>query len=101
MFMRVMHSARDLRDEFHRAPDRHRLAPDHFVELSAFDEFHAEVARAITLTYFVDWNDARMLQLGGGFGFQAKAFQVRFARPLTEAMTFNATVRLRLFWRAR
>ena len=44
MFMRVMNNACDLRDEFHRAPNRHRLAPDHFIQLPAFDEFHAEVA---------------------------------------------------------
>ena len=44
VFMRVMHSAREFGDQFHRAPDRHRLTPDHFIKLTAFDELHAEVA---------------------------------------------------------
>ena len=61
VFMRVVNSACDLRDQFHRLPDRHRLALGDFVELSAFDELHAEIARAITLADFVDWNDTGML----------------------------------------
>jgi hypothetical protein len=85
MFMRVMNSARHLRDQFHRAPNRHRLAPGHFVELSAFDEFHAEITRAIVLADFVNGNDARMIEACSGFGFPAKACQVRLAPPLTKA----------------
>src|SRR5206468_4491233 len=88
MFMGVMNNACNLRDEFHRAPNRHRLAPDHFVELSAFDEFHAEVARAITLADFVDRNNTGMLQTRCCFGFKTKALQMRFARPLTKANDF-------------
>ncbi len=64
------------------------VAPNHFVKLTAFDELHAEVARAIALADFVDWNDTGMLQTGCGFGFKAKALQVRFARPLTKANDF-------------
>ena len=52
-----------------RAPNRYRLAPGHFVELSAFDEFHAEVARAIPLIHFVNGDNACMIETGGGFGF--------------------------------
>ena len=74
--------------KFRRLPDRHRRAPDDFVELATFDELHAEVARAIALADFVDWNDARMIEAGGGFCFEAKAFQVRFARPLAKANDF-------------
>ena len=85
VFMRVMSRARHFRDEFHRVPDRHRRAPDYFVQLAAFDEFHTEVARAITLADFVDRNDTRMLQTRCGFSFKAKALQVRFARPLPKA----------------
>src|SRR6266513_1320768 len=85
MLVRVMDRSRHLRDEFYRAPNRYRLAPGHFVELSAFDEFHAEVARAVALTHFVNRNDTGMLQTRRGFGFEAKTLQVRFARPLTEA----------------
>src|SRR4029077_8203686 len=78
MFMRVMDNACDLRNEFHRAPNRHRLAPDHFIQLSAFDEFHAEVARTIALADFVDWNDTGMLQPGCRFGLQTETFEVWF-----------------------
>ena len=81
VFMRVMNSARDFRDQFRRLPDRHRLALDYFVKLTAFDKLHAEVARAIALADFVDGNDTGMLQAGRCFGFEAKAFQVRFAWP--------------------
>src|SRR6266436_478628 len=88
MFMRVMNGACDVRDQLRRAPNRHRLAPGHFVELSAFDEFHAEVARAIALAYFVDSNDAGMLQVSCRFGFETETFQVRFAGPLAEANDF-------------
>ena len=69
-------------------PDRHRLALDDFVELAAFDEFHAEVARAFALADFVDGNDTRMIEAGGGFRFAAKSFQVRFAGPLAKANDF-------------
>ena len=64
------------------------VAPDHFVKLAAFDELHAEVARAIALADFVDGNDAWMIEAGGGFGFAAKALQVRFGGPLTKADDF-------------
>ena len=88
VLMRVMHSPSHLRDKFRRVPDRHRLAPDYFIELAAFDEFHAEIARAIALTHFIDRNDARMIEAGGSFRFPAKALQVRFAGPLTKANDF-------------
>src|SRR5204862_686930 len=57
MFMRVMNNACHLRDEFHRASNRHRLAPDHLIQSSAFDEFHTEIARTIALAIFLDWHD--------------------------------------------
>src|SRR5512133_2044704 len=85
VLVRVMDRSRHLRDEFYRAPNRHRLAPGHFVELSAFDELHAEVTRAISLADFMDRNDTGMLQTRCRFGFETKALQVRFARPLTKA----------------
>ncbi|HEY4273635.1 MAG TPA: hypothetical protein VGM65_16665 [Candidatus Udaeobacter sp.] len=93
MFMRVMDRSRHLRNEFYRGPNRHRLAASHFVEL-AVNELHAEVARAIALTNFVDRNDTGMLQPGGSLCFKAKALQVGFARPLTKANYFqgNSTV---------
>src|SRR6266481_107475 len=85
LFMRVMHSPSHLRDEFRRLSDRHRRAPDYFVKLTAFDESHAEVAGAIAFAHFVNRNDVRMIQVGGGFRFPAKALQVSFARPMTKA----------------
>src|SRR6516164_2892833 len=81
VLMRVMHSARYLRNEFHCAPDGYWLAPDHFVKLTAFNKLHTEVALAIPFAYFVDRNDARMIQAGGSFGFSAKALQVRLRGP--------------------
>jgi hypothetical protein len=59
--------------------------PDYFVELSAFDELHAEVALAIALADFVDWNDAWMIEASSRFGFQPEAPKVRFGGPLTKA----------------
>src|SRR5439155_27113000 len=88
VFMRVMHSAREFRDQFHRVADRHRLTLDHFVKLTAFHEFHAEVASATALAHLIDGNDARMVETGGDFGFPTKTFQVGLARPLTKADDF-------------
>src|SRR5262245_48362787 len=85
IFMRVMHSARDFGHQFHRLPDRHRCALDHLVKLAAFDELHTEVARALVLTDFVDRDDARMIEAGGGFGLPAKPSQMHIARPLAKA----------------
>ena len=62
-------------------PNRHRLAPDYFVQLAAFDELHAEVALAIALADLVNGNNAWMFEAGGSFRFSAKALQVRFASP--------------------
>src|SRR5215469_18676568 len=84
VLMRVMNSARYPGDEFRRLPNRHRRPPNDFVKLTAFDEFHAEIARAITLAHFVNRNDAGMLQTRRSFGFEAKAPKVHFTRPLTK-----------------
>src|SRR4029453_11330397 len=89
MLMRVMHGARHFRDQFRRLPDRYRCMPDYFVQLSAFDELHAKITRAIALTDFVDGNDVRMIEAGGSLSFPAKALQVGFARPLTKANDFQ------------
>jgi hypothetical protein len=72
VFMRVVHGACHLCGEFHRLPDGHRRVFNHFVELSAFDELHAEVALPITLTYLVDWDDAWMVKARCGLSFQTK-----------------------------
>src|SRR2546430_4645639 len=88
VFMRIMHCARYPLDEFCRLPDRYWPSADHFLKLAAFDERHAEVARAIALAHFVDWNDAGMIETGRGFRLPTKAFHVRFTRPLTKADDF-------------
>ena len=89
VFMRVMHSARYLRDQFHRLPDRYRLAPDHFVKLAAFDELHAEVTSAFALADLVDGNDAWMFEAGSSFRLAAKALQVRFGGPRAQSNHFE------------
>jgi hypothetical protein len=86
--MRVMNGASNLRDQFHRLADRHRRLFNYFVKLTAFYKLHAEVTLAITLANFVDWNDTGMLQASCCFRFEAEAFQVGFARPLTKANDF-------------
>jgi hypothetical protein len=88
VLMRVMHYARYLRDEFRRLPNRHRGAPNDFVKLPAFNEFHAEITGAIALAYFVNGNDARMIETRSGFRFPTETFHVRFAGPLTKVNDF-------------
>ena len=90
VFMRVMNGARHFGDQFHRLPDRHRRALDYFVELTAFDKLHAEVACAVALAHFVDRDNARMIETGGGFCFQTKALEVRFGGPLAETNDFQS-----------
>src|SRR6266480_604459 len=85
VFVRVMHCARHFRDEFRRLSDRHRRAPDYFVKLTAFDELHAEITRAVALAHFVNGNDRRMIEAGGGFCFHSEALEVRFRGPLPES----------------
>jgi hypothetical protein len=53
---------------------------DH-IELSPFDESHAEVQSAVALTDFINWNDAGMIQAGGRFRFQTEALDVCSRRP--------------------
>src|SRR5204863_6665385 len=88
VFMRVMDGSSDVRDQFHRLPDRHRRLFNYFVKLATFDELHAEVALAIALSNFMDRNDTGMLQTSCRFRFEPKAFQVGFARPLTQVNDF-------------
>src|SRR5262245_13316749 len=83
VFMRVMNSPRQLRDEFRRRPDRHRLALQYLIKLSAFDKSHAEVASAVALAHFIDWYDARMIQAGGSFRFATEALEMRLGGPVS------------------
>jgi hypothetical protein len=84
-----MHGVRYFRDQFHRSPDRQRLAPHYFVKLAAFNELHAEVALAIAFANVVNGNDAWMIQAGSGLRLTAKALQVRFGGPRAEANHFE------------
>jgi hypothetical protein len=84
VFVRVMNGASYLCNELRRLPCRHRVTADYFIKLTAFDEFHAEIAGTLALAYFVDGNNARMIEAGGSFCFPTKALQVRFGRPLTK-----------------
>jgi hypothetical protein len=54
------------------------------IELAAFHQSHAEVASAIAFTDFINWNDAGVIQPGGGFRFATKSSHVRFRRPMTQ-----------------
>src|SRR6266567_6099333 len=89
VLMGVMKRARQLRDKFRRLANWHQLAPNDFIELAAFDKFHAEVTSAVTFPDFVNRNDARIVQVCGGFRFQAKALEMRFRRPVTETDDFQ------------
>ena len=88
VFMRVMNCARQFRDELRCISDRDRRALCHFIQLSAVDEFHAEVAGTLAFADFVNGNDARMIQVGGRFGFPTKPLQMRLRGPLPKANDF-------------
>ena len=68
---------------------RHRRVPDYFIKLAALDEVHAEVAVTVALADFVNWDNAGMVESGGGFCFATKTLQVRFRGPLAEADHFE------------
>src|SRR5262249_13311130 len=90
--MRVMNSARKLGNQLRRPPDRYRFALatgrirrgglEEFVERAALNEFHAEVARPITLHDFVNRNDIRMTQTRRSFRFEPESFKARWCSPL-------------------
>jgi hypothetical protein len=52
--------------------------------LATVHESHAEVAGAIALSDFVDRDDARMFQAGGGFCFEPKTLHMCFCCPVSE-----------------
>src|SRR5437899_9949913 len=73
-----MDSARELRDEFRCAPNRHRLTPDNFIEFAAFHQAHTEVAGTVAFSDLMNWHDARMVETGGSFCFEAKTLEMLF-----------------------
>ena len=85
VFVCVVHSAGDFRDEFCCLPGRYRTMIDDFVEPISFNKPHAEVARPIALANLVDGNDPRIIKLRRRFRFPAKAFQVRVSGKPTNA----------------
>src|SRR4030095_3004430 len=85
VFMRVMHGAGDLCDEFHCLPDRKRSVFNYLIKLAALDKLHTEVALAIAFAYLVDGHDAGMVETRGGFSFKSEALEVCFGGPLAKA----------------
>ena len=87
--VRELDRSRDFHEQFHRASDRYRLAPQNFIELSALDEFHTEVTRAVALADFVNRNNLRVLQTRRGLGLVTKTPQMWRARPLAKTDHFE------------
>ena len=56
-----------------------------FVNLTALDELHTEVALTVALADFVNGNDAWMFQARRRFRLTPKALQMRFSGPRTKA----------------
>ena len=86
--MCVMNSARELDDKFHRASSRHWVALDNFIQASAFDKLHAEIARTVAFPDLMNRDDARVIQARRGLRFKAKPFDVRFRCPPPKADDF-------------
>ncbi len=45
-------------------------------QIAAVDELHAEIVLALVFADLVDWHDVGMVEVGGGFGFEAKTLEV-------------------------
>ena len=46
------------------------------LEAASVDQFHAEVVLPSVFAHFVNGNDVRMIELGGGFGFGVETLHV-------------------------
>src|SRR6266536_5466174 len=88
VLMRMMNCVRQFGDEFRRIASGDWLELGRFIELSAVDELHAEVAGLLAFAHFVNGNDALMIQAGGRLGFQTETLHVRFRGPLAEPNDF-------------
>jgi hypothetical protein len=97
VFVRVVHYVRYLRHEFYRLPDGDCGMPNDFVKLPAFNEFHAEIARPIAFAYFVNGNNARMIEPRCGFRFPTETLHVRFAGPLAKVDDFQRDSAVKTF----
>src|SRR5215472_3274697 len=88
VLMRIVDRACHFGDYFRSLPDRHWRTAYDFIELTAFNKFHAEIAGAMTLAHLVDRNDPRVIKARSSLSFPAKALQVRSAGPLTNPKNF-------------
>ena len=61
VLVRIMHGARQLRDDFRRSTDWHRFAPNNFIKLSALHKFHTKVTGTLALPDLVNRDNARMV----------------------------------------
>src|SRR6266487_265748 len=89
VFMRVMNCAGQLGDQFCCVTERYRFALRDSIELAALYQSHAEVTGAVALSDFVNRDDVRMVQAGGGFCFETKALYVCFCGPVSETNHFE------------
>ena len=87
--------------DFCRASQGDSFAPNELIELPAFLQFHAEVARAVALTDLVDRDNAGCSRLAAASASRRKRFKCVSVAQCPSAITFSATIRFRLFWRAR
>src|SRR5262249_47215365 len=89
VLMRVMHSARHLRDQLGRLPDRDWGSPDYVIKLAALDELHAEVTLTVALADLVNGNNPWMFEAGSSFCLAAKALHMRFGGPRAQPDDFK------------
>ena len=95
--MCVMNSSRELDNEFHCASRRQRVAFDDFIQASAFDQLHAEIARTVAFSDLMNRHNARMIQTRRGFGLKTKPFDVRFRCPPPKANDFQCHYAIKTF----
>src|SRR5262249_22504371 len=86
--MCMVHRACQLRYEFRRCPAGHRLAFDNLIQLSAFNQLHAEVTGTVAFSDFMDRNNEWMVQPCGSLGLEPKTLHMSLRRPVTKANDF-------------
>src|SRR6266511_6140528 len=87
--VRIVQRSRQSCDKLGCPARCHLLPPGDFIEWPAFEQFHAEIAGAVTLSDLIDGNDAGMIETGCRFGFEVETLQVSFGRPRTKADDFQ------------
>jgi len=81
----MLHRSCQLRDEFRRWTTWHWLPFNNLIELSAFNQLHAEITGTIALPDFMDRNYEWVIEPCGSLSLEPKTFNVSFRRPMTEA----------------